>query len=68
MPPRFIVKFVNGIWTIFDTVEFKNCEPNLGTRKNAAAVRSHGHAVRWLAPEQRESIGRCSATQHQPEN
>jgi len=33
--PRFIVKFINGIWTIFDTVRFINMEPCLGTQKNA---------------------------------
>lgn len=35
---RYVVKFVNGIWTIFDRVEFKNCEPCLGTKKNAERV------------------------------
>jgi hypothetical protein len=32
---RYVVKFVNGIWTIFDRVKFTNCEPDLGTKKNA---------------------------------
>lgn len=36
--PRYIVKWVNGAWTIFDRFEFKNCEPNLGTEKNALRV------------------------------
>lgn len=33
--PRFVKKFVNGIWTIFDRLKFMNVEPNLGTEKNA---------------------------------
>jgi hypothetical protein len=40
---RFVIRFVNGIWTIFDRIEFKNCEPNLGTYKNAERVL---HSVR----------------------
>lgn len=36
--PRFEVRFVNGIWTIFDRVNFVNCEPCLGTYKNALRV------------------------------
>lgn len=35
---RYIAKWVNGIWTIFDTVNFCNCEPDLGTLKNAEAM------------------------------
>lgn len=33
--PRFVTKWVNGIWTIFDRVRFTNVEPDLGTKKNA---------------------------------
>lgn len=40
--PRYVTKFVNGIWTIFDRWEFKNCEPDLGTRKNADKVLKGG--------------------------
>ncbi len=36
--PRFVTKWVNGIWTIFDRVKFQNCEPCLGTKKNAERV------------------------------
>ncbi len=35
---RYVVKWVNGIWTIFDRVEFKNCEPCLGLKKKAEAL------------------------------
>jgi hypothetical protein len=35
---RFVAKWVNGIWTIFDRVKFTNCEPDLGTEKNALRV------------------------------
>jgi hypothetical protein len=34
---RYVVKWVNGIWTIFDRVEYKNCKPCLG-KKNAERV------------------------------
>lgn len=35
---RFEHRFVNGIWTIFDHVRFTNCEPDLGTEKNAVRL------------------------------
>jgi hypothetical protein len=36
--PRYVVKFVNDIWTIFDTHEFRNCEPDLGSKEAAEAL------------------------------
>lgn len=38
MTPRFIYKWINGYWVIFDTVEFKNMELAL----------SRKHAIRLL--------------------
>jgi hypothetical protein len=35
---RYFIKWVNGIWTIFDRVKFDNVEPDLGTLKNAQRV------------------------------
>jgi hypothetical protein len=32
---RYVVKFVNGIWTIFDRWTFRNCEPGLPSEKAA---------------------------------
>lgn len=40
--PRYVVKFVNGIWTIFDRLNFCNCEPNLGTKKFAEQLLARG--------------------------
>lgn len=36
--PRFQVRFVNGIWTIFDRWTFRNCEPGLPSEKAAKAL------------------------------
>jgi hypothetical protein len=36
--PRYVVKFVNDIWTIFDTHEYRNCEPDLGSEEAAKAL------------------------------
>jgi hypothetical protein len=36
--PRYVKKFVNGIWTIFDRLYFTNVEPNMGTEKNVDRV------------------------------
>jgi hypothetical protein len=38
MNNRFCVKFVNGIWTIFDRLTYTNCEPDLRTYKQALAL------------------------------
>lgn len=35
---RYVVKFVNGIWTIFDRWTFRNCEPGLASEKAARAL------------------------------
>lgn len=35
---RYQVKFVNGIWTIFDRWAFRNCEPGLPSEKAARAL------------------------------
>jgi hypothetical protein len=35
---RYVIKFVNGILTIFDRLEYKNCEPDLFTMKNASKI------------------------------
>lgn len=35
--PRFILKWVNSTWVIFDRVRFINCE-TFGTRKEAERV------------------------------
>lgn len=39
--PRYEVAFSNGIWTIFDNLEYRNCEPDLRTHK-AALELLHG--------------------------
>jgi len=36
--PRYVPKQVNGIWTIFDRVAFRNCEDDLGSEANAIAL------------------------------
>lgn len=36
--PRYTVKFVNGVWTIFDRWTFRNCEPGLASEKAALAL------------------------------
>lgn len=36
--PRYVVRFVNGIWTIFDRWTFRNCEPGLPSEKAAKAL------------------------------
>ena len=33
--PRYVVKEVNGIWTIFDRFTFRNVEPDLGSEIEA---------------------------------
>jgi hypothetical protein len=38
LTPRFEVRFVNGIWTIFDRWTFRNCEPGLPSEKAARAL------------------------------